>query len=477
MKLTLTSFLFWIFMLSNSTMSAQLNGVENNDVIVDDVIIFEEFLALVKTQHPLAKQAELKISEGEANLLKARGGFDPKIEVDYDRKKFKGTEYYDRLNATFKIPTWYGVELKANFEENTGIFLDPSQTVPEDGLYSAGVSFSLVQGFLINQRMADLKKARYYIEQTVAERNIIINDILFRASNAYFDWAETANEAAIFSSFLINAQTRLDAIERSVEVGDKASIDITEANIILQTRKLDLEVALLKKHKARLLVSTYLWLDGVPVEIAENIEPKMPSPEILKEVLDLNENIEIDFVPDNHPKLLNLEAKINNLQVDRNLKLNKLLPKVDLQYNFLSQDYDQFNTFKTANYKAFLNISVPLFLRKERGDLQLTKLKLQDVNFEKDATQIELINKVQAIKLEINSLERQLLLVENIVSDYEKLLMAEQRIFYLGESSLFLLNSREQKLIDAQLKQNSIFTKNLNAFANLYKALGNTSNL
>ena len=74
---------------------------------LEDILSFEEYLGYVKKHHPLMKQANLVLSVGEANLLKARGGFDPKIEVDYDRKAFKNTEYYDQLNATFKIPTWY----------------------------------------------------------------------------------------------------------------------------------------------------------------------------------------------------------------------------------------------------------------------------------------------------------------------------------------------------------------------------------
>ena len=85
----------------------------------EEVLNFEEYLGLVKQFHPLAKQADLTLKAGEAQLLKARGAFDPRIEVDYDRKKFKNTEYFDRLDAAFKIPTWYGIELKANFEENS----------------------------------------------------------------------------------------------------------------------------------------------------------------------------------------------------------------------------------------------------------------------------------------------------------------------------------------------------------------------
>ena len=49
------------------------------------VLSYEEFIGMVKAHHPLMKQADLRLTEGEATLLKARGGFDPKIEVDYQR--------------------------------------------------------------------------------------------------------------------------------------------------------------------------------------------------------------------------------------------------------------------------------------------------------------------------------------------------------------------------------------------------------
>ena len=100
---------------------------------LSNVLRFDEYLGFVKKFHPIVKQAELVIDESQAKLMKSRGAFDPKIEVDYDKKKFKNTEYFDRLNGTFKIPTWFGVELKATFEENTGDYLNPESFVPQDG--------------------------------------------------------------------------------------------------------------------------------------------------------------------------------------------------------------------------------------------------------------------------------------------------------------------------------------------------------
>ena len=71
---------------------------------------FDEYLGYVKKFHPLVKSANLEISGAQANLIMARGGFDPKIEVDFDKKQFKNSEYYSVLNSSFKIPTWYGID-------------------------------------------------------------------------------------------------------------------------------------------------------------------------------------------------------------------------------------------------------------------------------------------------------------------------------------------------------------------------------
>ncbi|GAA4111849.1 TolC family protein [Aquimarina addita] len=450
---------------------------QSEAILQEEILSFEEYLGYVKQQHPLIKQAELTLSVGEANLLKARGGFDPKIEVDYDRKKFKGTEYYDELNAAFKIPTWYGIEFKANFEENSGTFLNPNLTVPDDGLYSAGVSFSLAQGFLMNDRMATLKKAKFFREQTKAERDLQVNTLIFEASKVYFEWLEATNEQRIYETFLANANQRFIAIKRSVEVGDKAAIDSVEAKITFQNRRLSLEAARLKRRKATLKASNYLWINNIPMEIQEYVTPVIPDQAILESSLKLTGITNTASFLENHPKLRAMDNKIESLNVDRSLKRNKLLPRLDLQYNFLNTEYDQISTFNTANYKAALTFSVPLFLRKERGDLKLSNLKIQDANFQRASEALTIQNKIEAMNAEIASLELQNDLVDAVVQNYTALVMAEERKFALGESSLFLINSREGKLIDAQLKENQLQVKLLTSNAGLYNALGLTEDL
>jgi outer membrane protein TolC len=63
-----------------------------------------------------------------------------------------------------------------------------------------------------------------------------------------------------------------------------------------------------------------------------------------------------------------------------------------------------------------------------------------------------LSNKALYYNSQIENLKDQIQLSEGNIGNYETLLNAERQKFDIGESSLFLVNSRENKLINAQLK-------------------------
>ncbi|MBT8285644.1 MAG: TolC family protein, partial [Flavobacteriaceae bacterium] len=177
------------------------------------------------------------------------------------------------------------------------------------------------------------------------------------------------------------------------------------------------------------------------------------------------------FTIENHPKIISLGRKIDQLTIDKRLKTNQLLPQIDLEYNFLTETPELINSLQQENYKGGVNISLPLFLRKERGELKLAKFKLRDAEFEYANASVSIANKVLAIYNELESFEQQNQLVYDIVTNYRTLLQGEERKFNFGESSLFLINSRESKLIDARLKQNELQNKFFKAKAKLFRSL------
>lgn len=436
------------------------------------ILRFEEYLGYVKKFHPVAKQAELQLSSAQANLMQSRGSFDPKLEVDYERKVFKGTEYYNRLNTAFKIPTWYGIEFKGGYQRNEGDFLDPSEVLPPEGLFSAGVTLSVGKGLWMSERMATLKQAKIFREQARYDRDLLVNDILYRASIAYFDWYRAFKEMEIFRDFLLNAQSRLQGINKSASAGDLAAIDTVEAKIAMQDRALRMEQARVNLNYKALEVSNFLWLDEeIPVELQPNVIPESDLETAIDQTLELSA-FSLDSISlEGHPKIRSLSFKRNALEVDRNLKVNKILPKIDLEYNFLTETPGNINTYQEDQHKAGISISLPLFLRKERGALKLADLKIQYANNELDNAETVLRNKIVGVFRELGSYESQNELVSEMVDNYTALLSAEERKFGFGESSLFLINTRESKLIDAKLKQNEVENKYFTAKAKLFKSL------
>ena len=455
-------FYLFLFFCSNLSLFGQENMTEFS---------FNEFLGYVKKYHPLVKQADLKLNEAQANLMQARGAFDPKIEVEYNEKQFKNSDYFSILNSSFKIPTWYGIELKAGFDNAEGIFVNPENTLPNSGLTSLGVAVPIGQGLFINQRMADIRKAKIARNLNTAERNLQAVDIIYEASVSYMSWKRSYNEVKLYETYLENAMIRYKGVAKLIEEGDKPAIDSVEAGIAVKTRRLNLEDAKLKLTKAKLELSNYLWLENnIPLELKDNLQPEDFLSKSIKETLQINELAPIDL--DKHPKILALDSKIAMLKVDRKLKANALLPKLDLSYNYLSEP-SYVDNYRFENYKIGVNFSFPLFLRKERGSLKLADLKIQDSEFGLQFERKNLENKINSQQQEIVSLAIQQDYNSKLVIDFTTLLNAEDRLFEMGESSLFIINSRENSLVSSQLNEIALENRYLNAIIGLFQTIAN----
>lgn len=434
---------------------------------------YNEFLGYVKKYHPLVKSAQLEINMAQANLMMARGGFDPKIEADFDQKQFMGKEYYSVFNSSFKIPTWYGIEVKAGFDNSEGIFINPENSLPNQGLTSLGITVPVGQGLFINQRMADLRKAKIQIRLSQAERKLQAIEVLYNASLAYFNWKRNHSEVQLYSNYLDNASLRYKGILTLIKNGDKPAIDSVEAGIVVKTRRWNLEESKLKLAKSKLDLSNYLWLDNnVPLELQDDVLPENKLELTISETLKINKLISDTISIENHPKINSLENKLAILEVDRKLKANSLLPKMDVGYHYLSEP-NYWNDTNFNNYKIGVNFKFPLFLRKERGSLQLAKFKIQDTKLTLDLERIQLKNKITAQQTEIKSIEKQLQLISSLVSGNGQMLQSEERLFSLGESSIFLINARENNLVSIQLTQLGLENRFLNSNAELFKIMAN----
>lgn len=418
------------------------------------ILSYDEFIEIVKTHHPLSRQANLQRDKGDATLTKARGGFDPKLEGSMNQKYYKDQQYYSYVHAGLKVPTWFGLSAQGGYELNDGTYLNPSSRVPDDGLWYAGLSLSLGKGLLIDERRAELKQAKIYLESAEIEGKIMMNQLFFDASVAYWDWFKAYHKMKIYEGAVENASIRLEGVKSSAFLGDRPFIDTVEARIQLQNRMIGLNQSKMEFLNKSQMLEVYLWQDGyVPLSLTESTYPT-PADQFTPAHIDPSITAYKDSLIQSHPELILYQNKLDMKSIDLRLKKQGILPSIDLKYNLLSEPVgpDVFSEINPSDYNWGVQLNYPLFTRKERGSIRLAKIELEQLEMDR-LTKIQMIDyKVSsAINTWSTSID-QILLYERTVNDYITLLNGEQTLFEIGESSLFLLNSRERSLIDSQLK-------------------------
>lgn len=427
------------------------------------VLTEKQFFHFIENYHPIAQKALLIEDKGRQKLKKARGGFDPKIGLSRDEKNYDDKLYYQLIQGGLKIPTWYGVELKAGAELNKGLYVNPESNVPDGGLVFAGVALPLVRNLLMDKRRAALKQANIYMKSTEAQQAKILNDLYFDAFKAYWKWVETWNELQIYEEGVLLASDRFKAVKMSFIFGDKPAIDTLEGFIQVQNRTINRNQARIKYRNASLELSNYLWTkDNLPLEITDALHPSVNgNVEVLKEMDTETYLALLAKIEKEHPEMELYAYKMDTYKIDQRLKRENLKPKVNLNYNVLNEPLNGnvMNQFSSENYKWGVDVAIPIFMRKEIGDLRLVQIKMKETEISIREKNLALQNKMNAYYNEHLNMQEQMKLNSAVVVNYERLLDGEKQRFDSGESSLFLVNSRESSLIKAQLKLNKMTVK------------------
>jgi outer membrane protein TolC len=111
-------------------------------------------------------------------------------------------------------------------------------------------------------------------------------------------------------------------------------------------------------------------------------------------------------------------------------------------------------------------------LSAERGEYKKVKYSIQSTTLEQDLKRLQIENKIKAIYFEIENLRQQLLVQQNILSNYQTLLRGEELRFRTGESSLFLVNARESKVWETAQKFEELKAKYVTAIQKLRWSAG-----
>lgn len=415
----------------------------------------EELLQIVRKFHPIVKQAQLNIDKADAEITIARGAFNPIIGNIISNKTFSNTEYYNLFNPNITIPTWYGIEFSSGLKNLSGYQYDPSETTGQTSFI--GISIPLIKNLVLDKRRAYLKQSKLHKEMSVTEQNIAINNVLMEAAGQYWEWVKAYEVHELVKKNWAVSIQRFEMIKKTIQNGERAAIDSVEALTQLQNFEFQKNETWLSLQKENLELNAFLWKENnSPYELpAEVVPSKKWDDETVIESFNLNLNDLLATAQKNHPELKLYNQKLNFLSIDKELKFQELLPKLDFKYNHLTDGYTFLKTenllFKN-NFQYELKLEMPLFFSKGRGEFKKAKIKIEETKIARSQKSLTVDLKVKYYFNEFENYKTQVKLQREMLTNFIKLFKAEERLILNGESSLFLINSRENKVLEAERK-------------------------
>jgi outer membrane protein TolC len=423
------------------------------------VLGLRQFLSNIALYHPVAKQAQLAEMQGEAFLLEQKGNLDPYLYGNFNNKFFEQTHYYNQLNAGLVVPTYIGIDVKAYYEAAGGTYLNQEDYLPSGGLLNIGVEIPVLQGLLMDQRRADIQSSKVFSEVAKVQRVKMLNDLYLGALSAYVNWTVAYERLNLMRRAIELAEIRFNAVKESFIQGKNPAIDTLEAYIQYQNRVIgffDTELLFIKRS---LELSNFLWLENeIPAVISPGTIP-MNLEDLGRELPEMAwKESDLLLMIDAHPEIMMAMYKVQMADIDRRLKVEKLKPKLNLQYNFLNSysdfgmNSDWWGAYSFNNYKMGIQFEMPIFLREGRGSLQGAKFKLEQSGYELDQKSLSIRNKALQHFAETQILAEQVLRYNQVATNSFALLQGENNRFSAGTSSLFLVNARELSWMDSQIK-------------------------
>lgn len=428
-----------------------------------DTLLLSEYLDQVQKEHPVARAARLSESLAESERLYARGHLDPVINSSLSNKNFDDKVYYNYYKADISVPTTLGLKLKAGYEYADGIYLNAERTVPENGLWYAGVELNLLQGLLINERHIALKKARTFGELKAFEQDQLISLLSLNAAEAYIAWQKEYYSLALLGQAMDNAKTYLDNTKMLFRNGEGIALDTLEAHI----NYFDSRIAYAQGNQnliaSQRIMESFLWDSESPIARRITAVPERPESMIV-------EYAETDtLAPNNHPELGQARSEIAMAQLDLRLQKEARKPELNIKYQTLLGTGDDAlqPQFSSENYRWGLGFYFPIFMRKARGKYQQGQLKILELQNKLDNKENTMNYQVRSLLDQLIVLEQQIAFAEQNVENSLLLLRGEEQKFDFGESSVFLLNKRREKYYQSQIKVIELLCKRQSLYQKL----------
>lgn len=433
----------------------------------------DEVVRSVVTTFPLLRAAERDRALAAADQLSASGGFDPSLRIQGTTIPYGGYPS-DRLAVTVEQPTALGgTRFFGGWRYGAGSF------APYDGKYEtadygearAGAQVPLWRDLPIDRRRAGLQKAELgtsVARLSVEEQRLAI---VRAASIRYWDWVAAGRRLAISRELLGMATARDGQLLARVESGDLPAYERAENLRVIHQRESQVVAAERGLENAAIELALYLRDEQgtsrapEPARLPAALPPADAAPFAIG---DRAEGVALA----QRPEPRRLEALAEQARVDLALAENQKKPAVDLVVMGAKDLGPAPAKIQPWELEIALLLDLPILNRVQEGrkraaEAQLGKLAEQ-ARYARDRVVADVRDAVSAITLareRAGAIRREVDVARGLVD-------SERERFLLGESTLLVVNLREQAFAEAALREVDAVVEQHRGGAALQAALG-----
>lgn len=420
----------------------------------ESALSLKEVLDSVRQHFPLVLAAEEERAIAGGQVTTALGEFDVSWK---SRVAVVSPGYYDRqvVDSLIQKPTsLQGIDLYGGYRLGRGDFAvyDGKAQTADAGEARLGIQMPLLRNREIDGRRAGLKVAEEGLgiaDQDVRAKRI---DAVYQASMAYWRWVGAGKKREIVSRLLEVARDRDRGLKGRMALGDIAEFEWKDNLRGVLQRENQLQAAERAMVQTGLELSLYYrGRDGqvvqpsrtrLPREVAFPANGTRPGLEQLERQALAN-----------RPELQRMVHERKQAEVQDLHARNQTLPALDLMLE-VSKDAGQTDATRApTELVSGFQLEVPLQRRQAQGRSEVAQAKMRKLDREIEYLKQKIVTEIQDADSALTIARQQVEIVARELEYAEQLEEGERIRFNAGESTIFMVNLREQATADAALRQ------------------------
>ena len=403
---------------------------------------WSEFVATAVERAQDVRVAEAKVAEARAKRMSAFAAFEPRVNLSSEGKDYGNDLQYrlDRAEARVGLPG--GIDLVGGAAQGTGAFINPERKTPTEGLVNLGISAPLGGALVFSDRQYEWGASTRNLEIAEAKLDRTERKAILNAVKVYTFWQAQSEVHGAVDEALAVAAERLRLVREAFRLGERSEMDTLEAYLSWVDRRAD--AAMQANLTAGAIADVEQLLRGADTTGVNLTDVK---PQSLPVVLG---SVSVPTEPGNVPELEMVNSALRRERLATTTAWAQWLPAPYVDYRMLQWGGSAWNP-ESLQWRVAL--TVPLFNQRARAELSGAQARLRAAQANATATQnqfdivrVQLAQQVQALDSELKAL------TASETAAYA-LLQQERRRFALGDSTMFILASRETKYLEAVQKR------------------------